>query len=280
MERVVTATDVPELLAETHEHTANFAVAFVKIIGQEDDAVPAGSGTLVTAAGRYAILTADHVLEVLPSSGKFGLVIPNTGTQPRLHRYTLAASNVQKLRVAKASHDRNGPDLGLLVLGEPDVAKLGVSKVFYNLDSRRDRMLSHPPPIELGGWFLVGMAAEWTSDLPPERGFTRVKAFRGLCGAGVVASERTTDTYDYLHYEAKYNAAYEGPQSYQGFSGGGLWQIRMTEQDGKPIIAETLLSGVAFYESEIIGDIRTIYCHGRRSVYEFAFQALAGTAAS
>ena len=280
MERVVTAAEVPELLAATHEHTSNFVVAFVKIKGQEDDAVLAGSGTLVTAAGRYGILTADHVLEVLPSNGEFGLVLPNSGTLPRLHRYRLEASNTQKLRVAKASHDRNGPDLGLLILGNPDVSKLSVSKVFYNLGTRRDKMLSDPPPIELGGWFLVGMAAEWTSELPLERGFTRVKEFRGLCGAGVVATERKTNTYDYLHYEAKYNAAYEGPQSFQGFSGGGLWQIRMKEQDGKPIITETLLSGVAFYESEMVGDIRTIYCHGRRSIYEFAYQALAGTAAS
>ena len=279
MERVVTAAEVPELLAATHEHTANFAVGFVKIQGQEDDAIPAGSGTFVTASGRHAILTADHVLEALPSKGEFGLVLPNPDTQARLHRYRLAASNVHKVTVGKASHDSNGPDLGLLILGSPDVAKLSASRIFYNLGSRRDKMLSDPPPIELGGWFLVGMAAEWTSDLPPERGFTRVKAFRGLCGAGVVASERKTDTHDYLHYEAKYDAAYEGPQSYQGFSGGGLWQIRMKEQNGKPIISETLLSGVAFYQSKIVGDLRTIYCHGRRSVYEFAFQALADAAA-
>src|SRR6266550_6574503 len=63
VERVITAAEVPEVLAATHEHTANFAVGFVKIEGQEDDALSAGSGTLITSGGRYAILTADHVLE-------------------------------------------------------------------------------------------------------------------------------------------------------------------------------------------------------------------------
>lgn len=280
MERVVTADEVPEVLAATHEHIANFAVGFVKIEGQEDDAVPAGSGTLVTADGRHAILTADHVLDALPNSGEFGLVLPIAGTEPRLHRFRLDAANVQKVRVAKASYDRNGPDLGLLVLGSPEVSGLVATKAFYNLNNRRNRMLSTPPAIEMGGWFLVGMAAERTSDLAPERGFTRVKAFRGLCGAGVVASERKTDTHDYLHFEAKYSGLYEGPQSYKGFSGGGLWQIRMKEDDGKLKLGEVLLSGVAFYESEIVGDIRTIYCHGRRSIYEFAVDALAGTTAS
>ena len=278
--RVVTAAEVPEVLAATHEHITNFAVGFVKIEGEEDDAVPAGSGTLVTAGGRHAILTADHVLEALPSSGEFGLVLPIARAEPLLNRYRLDAANVQRVRVAKASYDRNGPDLGLLVLGSPEVSKLGATKAFYNLNNRRDRMLSAPPAIELGGRFLVGMTAEWTSDLAPERGFTRVKAFRGLCGAGLLASERKTDTHDYLHFEAKYNELYEGPQSYQGFSGGGLWQIRMKEEDGKPKLSEVLLSGAAFYESEIVSDIRTIYCHGRRSVYEFAVNALAGTTAS
>ena len=144
---MVTAAEVPELLAATHEHTANFAVGFVKIEGQEDDAVPAGSGTFVTAAGRHAILTADHVLEALPSKGEFGLVLPNPDTRPRLHRYRLAASNVRKVTVGKASHDCNGPDLGLLVLGNPDIEKLGASKVFYNLASRRDKCFPTRRPL-------------------------------------------------------------------------------------------------------------------------------------
>lgn len=280
MERVVTADEVPEILAATSERIAHFAVGFVKIVGQEDDAVPAGSGTLITAAGRHAILTADHALDALPRTGEFGLVLPISGTEPRLHRYRLDTAKVQKISIARASYDRNGPDLGLLVLGSPDVTKLETTKTFYNLSNRRERMLTGPRSIQMGGWFLVGMAAEWTSDLPPERGFTRVKGFRGLCGAGVVSSEYSAGAYDYLNFEAKYSELYQGPDSYQGFSGGGLWQIELRERDGKPDLGDVLLSGVAFYESEIVGDIRTIYCHGRRSVYEHAWDALANATAS
>lgn len=217
MQRIVTAVEVPEVLAATNEHIKHFAVGFVKIEGEEHDILPAGSGTLVTAGGRHAILTADHVLEALPRSGEFGLVFPIAGTEPRPHRYRLDAAKVQKIRVAQASYDRNGPDLGLLVLGSPDVTKLETTKTFYNLGKRRERMLSAPPAIELGGWFLVGVAAEWTSDLPPERGFTRAKAFWGVCGAGVVVSERDEGAYDYFDFEAKYSGLYEGPESYQGF---------------------------------------------------------------
>lgn len=274
MWRTLTKQEVPQVLAATNERIENFAVGFVKIEGQEDDVLPAGSGTLVTAAGRYAILTADHVLDALPRNGEFGLVFPMAGIEPQLHRYRLDAEKVQKICVARASYDQDGPDLGLLVLGDPDVIRLKTMKTFYNLTSRRERMLSAPPLIGAGGWFLVGIAAEWTSDLPPERGFTRVKAFRGLCGAGVVTSEHEAGDYDYLHFEAKYDGLYEGPESYQGFSGGGLWQIQLKERDGKLELSDVLLSGVAFYQSEVVSDIRTIYCHGRRSVYDHVWNAM------
>ena len=154
VERVVTLDEVPEILAATNGRIEHFAVGFVKIVGQEDDAVPAGSGTLVTAAGRHAILTAAHVLDALPNSGEFGLILPRSGTEPKLHRYRLDAGKVHKIRIAKASYDRTGPDLGLLILGGPDVTKLESTKTFYNLSKRREHMLSTPPSIDRGGWFL------------------------------------------------------------------------------------------------------------------------------
>jgi hypothetical protein len=277
LDRTITLDEGKELFPEIHEYVTNFAVGFVRIEGDENDATPAGSGTLVKAEGRYGILTADHVLKALPSSGKSGLVFPIARTEPRIHRYILDAASVHKLCVGQASYNQSGPDLGILVLGNPDVGTLEATKIFYNLSTRRERTLSLPPEIERGGWFLVGMAAEWTSDLPVERGFTRVKAFRGLCGAGVVTTEYQTGAYDYLNFQAKYNDAYEGPTSYQGFSGGGLWQVRILDHDGKLEVDDVLLSGVAFYESAIVGDVRTIYCHGRRSVYERAYSALAST---
>jgi hypothetical protein len=276
LERVVTVTEASGIFAETNERVTDFSIGFVKIKGEEDDALPAGSGTLVTAGGRHAILTADHVLDALPNKGEFGLILPTAQPQPQLHRFRLEVNNVEKIRVAKASCTKDGPDLGLVLLAGPDVSRLGAKKSFFNLDKRRDRMLSTPPKIELGGWFLVGVAGEWTTDLPLERGLTRIKGFRGLCGAGVVSSERKTDEHDYLNFETKYDEGYQGPESYQGFSGGGLWQAILKEEDGKLGIKELLLSGVTFYQSGIVGDIRTIYCHGRRSVYESAFNTLTG----
>ena len=74
--------------------------------------------------------------------------------------------------------------------------------------------------------------------------------------------------YDFLDFEAKYDAAYEGPNRFAGFSGGGLWHCPVElSEDGSLSAKEIILSGVAFYESGMEDDRRTIRCHGRRSIY-------------
>jgi len=272
-DRIVTASELPLLFEMTAARMGQFSIGFVKILGNEDDAVIAGAGTLVTAGRRFGILTADHVLAGLPKQGSVGLVFPDAGP-PRLHRQLVQIDATDKVTIGPASYDSSGPDLGLLILAEHDAANLKARRTLYNLATRRDEMLSRPRSIQDGGWFLMGMVHEQTEDLPPERGFTRVKGFHGHCGAGVVSAERTTGEYDYLDFEAKYGAGYEGPQSFQGYSGGGLWQMVYTEREGRFEIKDALLSGVAFYESALVGDLRTIYCHGRRSIYDHALAAL------
>jgi hypothetical protein len=275
MERTLTAADLPLVFGAVNDCISDYAIGFAKFLSKADpeDATIAGSGTLVTAGGRYAILTADHVLDALPNSGDIGLILPSR-FGPQLHRATLDMGVGRKLTVGRASYDQDGPDLGLILLAPADISKLPSSKTFYNLDKRREQMLASPRSIDMGGWFLCGMVGEQTSDLTPERGFARVKGFRGFTGAGVVVAERRRADFDYLEFQAKYNAAYEGPDSFGGFSGGGLWQVVFEERDGCINIVDALLAGVTFFQSEIIGDIRTIFCHGRGSVYDCVVRSL------
>lgn len=111
-----------------------------------------------------------------------------------------------------------------------------------------------------------------TSEGDPERGFTRVKIFKGGFGEGKVTSEFEEGEFDYLTFEALYNELYEGPQRFGGFSGGGLWQLLGKDEGGKFRITQRLLTGVAFYESDLKREgnkvTRDITCHGRRSIYK------------
>jgi hypothetical protein len=151
-----------------------------------------------------------------------------------------------------------------------------MGKVFYNLSMRRDRMLNNPPPLnENSALILCGMVGEWTKDVLPDRGFERAKHFRGLCDPVVFAGRREEGGFDYLSAEVKYDSAYEGPKSFGGCSGGGLWQAILKNQDGGIGIEELLFAGVPFYESGNEDGRGLIECHGRMSIYKAVVEALA-----
>ena len=262
--------DEKKLLENIAETVSDFSVYFVKINEQYNDADLAGSGTLVAYRGKSAILTADHVIDQLPESGHIGLAVPSRFL-PRLQRITLAMEHVNRVRVARGNDDGEGPDLGLLILPPPEVSKLRSTKTFYNLEKRVEIMLPTPPGIEEGVWILSGSSPEWTENGDSEHGYKTVKYFRGIAGAGVVNEGYELDGFDYLNFEVDYGISYQGPQSYKGFSGGGLWQFKV---NSNLKIERFLLSGVAFYQSELESNKRIISCHGRKSLYGNVVQKL------
>jgi hypothetical protein len=118
------------------------------------------------------------------------------------------------------------------------------------------------------------MVAEWTQEEPTENGTDKLKAFKGICGPVGLAGERNEGRFDYLAVQVRYGAGYGGPESFQGCSGGGLWHALLKEKDGEVVIDRLALAGVAFYQSAIEGDCRTIECHGERSIYGPVIDAL------
>ena len=96
-----------------------------------------------------------------------------------------------------------------------------------------------------------------------------------VSGGGGVRGEQRRGEFDLLDFEARRNEKYTGPESFEGMSGGGLWQVvpKLLE-DGSVEIKETLLSGVAFFYQTLTEKVSTITCHARRSIYERAFAAL------
>jgi len=136
---------------------------------------------------------------------------------------------VRKVRVGRGADKSKGPDLALLVLPPSDAANIQAFKSFCNLARRRDQVLSHPQSTDTGVWYLCGMAHEWTADSEPYGGYGRVKRFRGLYALTKVISEWQIGGFDYLEVGVRYDANYQWPQSFQGFSGGGLWQLLIAQ---------------------------------------------------
>jgi len=184
-------SEVPRNLVEDIcRDISDFTIGFVRLreTEAEEDAELGGSGTLVQIDDSYGILTVHHVLEQLPRTGEIGLIIA-TRFGAKLHRTTVKGEVLRRVEIARRSTSSEGPDLGLLILPAADVGRLKAVKTFYNLSRRRERMIGHPLNHDEGIWFLCGFAGELTSDKPPERGYSRVKEFRGMCGAGGLEKE-------------------------------------------------------------------------------------------
>jgi hypothetical protein len=245
------------------QHIPDYFVAFVRTTGsgKEEDAAIAGSGTLVSIGDRKGILTAAHVIEKLPSPN-VGLIAQGRGA-PFPYQFNVRTDLLKSVRIPGRTHDGpEGPDLGFVELPLPTVGTIEAKKSFYNLDKWRDHWLANPkvPP---GDFAMISGAAEvWSTDDSPSGGFRRVKQFRGLYGEGVIGEHRLEGENDYLDFEVEYGEDSDGPDQYQGLSGGGLWHLPEDQS------ATAVLAGVAFYELPGSKGKGIIKCHGPLSVFQ------------
>ena len=266
-----------DLLMQAQEELSPFGVGFVKVepTPQQEPAL-AGSGTLVVIDGVHGILTADHVLANLPTRGRLGLAF-GSRTATVAHQFVIDSEVAPRVQVAQASGDDRGPDLGFLILPPDATSALKARASFYDITKRRDRMLSSPPSIEAGGWVVLGLIDEWTTTGPGELGFKQVRHFSSVCGGSAVSREEQREGFDYLYFDVRCDTNENRPYSFAGASGGSLWQLVARLEDERVSIKEALLSGVPFYESAVRDGVRTLVCHGRRSIYESVVRAVRDT---
>jgi hypothetical protein len=120
-------------------------------------------------------------------------------------------------------------------------------KTFYNLDLRRDQMLSAPLDLHDGFWFVNGFIDEKTVEEKGRSGYERIKCFYNLSGAGGPEKEILVGEHDYFAFPVDYDGGSIAPSSFGGMSGGGLWQVPLTrDADGQINHQAPLLSGVVF----------------------------------
>jgi len=281
MKTTITSAELLPKLEEARTYVSNSTVGFVRAyqIRQSKEPQPedfvadlGGSGTLIQAGGSKGILTADHVLDELPEA--FGLVLPTTAREK--HQQAIVQAT-RRIRVGRGTDASKGPDLALIVLSPVDSARLEAQgAVFYNLSARRARL--HDQPLRLdknSALVLCGMVGERTCDISPTLGFERAMAFCGTFGPVVLAGSRQEQSHDYLSVEVMHDGDYTGPASFKGCSGGSLWHVELKRTgEGAIVVGDPLLCGVPFYESGNDGGRSLIECHGIKSVYDSAVDAL------
>ncbi|MCW5692027.1 MAG: hypothetical protein KIT48_06655 [Pseudolabrys sp.] len=238
-------------------------LARLTVHGRIEDALCAGSGTLVTIGRLDGLLTAAHVLEKLPTSGEVGIVLYRNGL---VQKQTIRMEYTDQVSVAGDSFGPNGPDIGFLRLPQENVGWLKATNTFYNVSKRRDDVLASQAPAPNHVDAVVGMVDELTKEIPAPRPKMRAMAFSAIIFDGIIESERFEHGFDILEFSATTYPDFPLPSSFAGVSGGALWRIYFTEQEGAPEIVAKRLLGVPFYESPKARGMQ-ISCHGPLSVY-------------
>jgi hypothetical protein len=275
---VVPLNDIPrDVLKDACERVSHYSIGLVRVEHGADKLTDlAGSGTLVRVGEAYGILTAGHVLHHLRTESEIGLVLARTG-EPILHKPTFQRQNTRWIKVLGEGPENEGPDLGLILLSNVDAGALQARKSFYPLSP--ERVVPPPHGLDGGLWIICGFAGEETTVRGPERGFDRVFTFSGSCGRVTIEREYRGGDFDYFEFVVGYGGGGtdDPPQSFGGYSGSGLWQAPVRRRaDGTLEIKEVLMSGVAFHQSDLVENRRTIKCHGRHSIHSHMVLAAEG----
>jgi hypothetical protein len=110
---------------------------------------------------------------------------------------------------------------------------------------------------------IVGAVADWAEDIPGDRPKTKKKIVGGLFGSAKIVKEFKENNTDLVEVEIDYSSGSKTPASYEGVSGGPLWEL-YTELDGNRVIkVNKRLHGIAFRQSD---DHRLITCNGGSSI--------------
>lgn len=252
---------------------AGSLVGLIEVLPAPDgeDARLLGSATLVTIKGRRGLLTAAHVLNVIPRTRPLGIV---RFSSPNTQRLLVQFEHALRVAMGRTNEGPQGPDLGFIELPSEAIASLEArGNIFFNMDLRRDDVIAGRYETKPHLSCIVGAIAEWTMEsLGPS---TRTKNIGAYNLLGKVGMPRMHGGLDLVDFEPVYTERDEPPSSFGGVSGGGLWRVMGVLENGSFDPVEKVLLGVVFYQSAVVEGKRTLICHGPRSLYHELYEAVA-----
>lgn len=229
-----------------------------------------GSGTFISTGDIFGILTATHVVRQLKRSDSLGLVLAERGSL-----YSVEVQYLDIIEIGKYREPGEGPDIAFIKLPTSEVGKIKPYKTFLNIDNDREELLNCPPDHQDGFWLVCGAPGQFTNY--EGQGIFSVGS---ICGIGGVQNEYEKDGYDYIESIVEYDRQMEQidnieiPESLGGMSGGGLWQVMVGISEEECIPLRYILYGVAFCQSKFEENRRILKCHGRKSIYKYAYEAI------
>ncbi len=226
-----------------------------------------GSGTFVSVDGQFGVLTAQHVAAELTPPCALGLIIRH-----ELQRFLIDCNHLTICEIASPDPISLQPDMAFIGIHPPDLGTIKATKLFLNISAERETVLNKLLPLNAAPWFIWGVAAEFNTKEPPEGGYQRIVGLHGACSATAATLEMRDGEHDYIDVAVEYDKGFDIPRTFGGYSGGGIWQVTIRESANEPPApVDFFFSGVTIYQSEVKEQKRFLHCHGRRSIYEYAF---------
>ncbi len=263
-------TSSPEFV-EAANRIRRYSIGFVLLDSKDGIIVrkPAGSGTLVSAGGRKGILTAAHVAEALVEHGKMVGLLRFLDNPSTLQRLKIDMNTIKSFPFGSKPFDQNGPDLAFMSLSFDTISSLEITNVFFNLDKRAQSIIDQK--FELGTFqdCIAGVVAERTYHVQsPAVADEQIPFFEASFEPGCSTNLETSATWDRIEFTPQIDEGYTAPLSYKGVSGAALWRVAfMRCASGHVRVAEEFIYGVAYFETDIVDQTRTIICHGPASIY-------------
>ena len=255
---------------------ARYTIGFLKLstINQEEDAKYAGSGVLVSVGNMLGVLTAAHVLDVLPKDGPVGLV----DFSGLFQKIIMPMKATKRFSMGNFPWSENGPDIAFLLLpiefadilkGKLSFLNLILARDNFNADSNKTAQFFD---VALGG---LGRLEEGTRDVKASVPNYKSKIVEGRALFGNTAPKAPHVGMDLLQFTPEQSVDFTSPKSFEGISGGGLWRIYLDLDEAKNVKCNSpQLIGIAFYQLDEGTIKHSIVCHGPKSIYESFYQKL------
>ena len=278
MPKEMLLSNIPKsILSEATQEHWHYTVGFIRlgVTGRQQTAELLGSGVLVTAKNQLAILTAHHVLKVLPKSGRLGLVLSD-----KEEKTNIDVNGIGYVEMDRGQIDADGPDIGFVRLSDVVASSIGATKSFYNLDKHKEAFRKSPPRDDAGVWDAQGFIEQLTLVDTQANPRKMVKAFCQFGAFGGVKEYEERGKYDYCKFPLEDMEVDQEPSDFGGISGGGLWQIVLGEtEEGEVKVKESLLRGLVYFQDPFDEQGHSaLRCHAHKSIYEHAYREIANSA--
>lgn len=254
-----------EINTVVHTH----AVAFLALdrSGLGPSSRSAGSGTLVDFHGIRGIATAAHVAEALKTLPELGIMRFKVGRT--YEALTCRGDQLEVTTVGSPPFGVDGPDLAFIRLPLEIENRLAATNAFFNSTVRAQLQDDGHKRSGAELWFVTGTLSEMSSSLGVVGSSSKMQ-HGAINGVGRIDAIEMKYGCDCLDFRIFHHERFPVPSSYEGLSGGGLWQLR----EGTGLLGRTLM-GLAFHQSARDSDgSRIIRCHGPLALHDVLYLAV------